>query len=787
MAQTIGTTESQFTFPSLKADAALSVFTLLFVFLLAAFSLREASPPAAVAANVPPAEFSSGRAMKHLARIAQRPHELGSAEHDAVRDYLREQISAAGLEPQVQKATAINRQRGWILQAGDVQNVLARLPGTSSGKAILLVAHYDTKPYTAGASDDGAAVSAMLETMANLKAGPPLKNDVIFLFSDGEEGGMLGANAFVEEHPWAKDVGVVLNFEARGSRGPSIMFETSNANDWLITEFAKAAPYPVANSLSYEIYKEMPNDTDFTVFRLNGIKGLNFAYIEGLPSYHTEIDNLEQIDERSLQHHGLYALALTRHFGGLDLSETGKGNRVYFDLFGRTLVHYPGWLVKYLSIFVVILFAALLLLGFTRRVLTFSGVVVGFFAFLISLITSAVVVRLIWVAIFKLRYAGEARPQGETYNSDLYLLSFVIIAVAVTAAVYQLFRKKVRAENLAVGGLIWWLILMILTSLYLPGASYLFTWPLLFSLIAAGVRQLIHQRNPRSNVSLVVLLLGAVPGIILMTPLIYQVFAGLTVNLIAIIIVLVVLVLGLLMPHFEVLGQRKKWALPVAAAVVGGVLIGVAVMLPSFDAKHPKPNSILYTLNADTGKALWASMDPQPDQWTSQFLSGRVQSNTLPDFFPHGLDDQFLQSEAPSVSLAAPEIQLLQDTSDAGVRTLRFRVRSARQAPLVSLYVDSRTEIVKAWLNGRVLEESNTAAIVHSKDRWTMRFFGLPPEGLEFAAEVRSAEPVKVRVVDASYNLPQIPQQSFVARPKDMIPSSTPFSDTTLVSKSFTF
>ncbi len=787
MAQTIRTTESPLAFPSLKADAALSAFTFLFVLLLVAFSLRESNPPSAVAAYAPPTEFSSGRAMKHLARIAQKPHELGSAEHDVVRDYIREQISALGLQSQVQNATGINRQRGWILQAGNVQNIVAKLPGTSSGKAILLVAHYDTKPYTSGASDDGAAVAAMLETMSNLKAGPPLKNDVIFLFSDGEEGGILGANAFVEEHPWAKDVGVVLNFEARGSRGPSIMFETSNTNDRLITEFAKAAPYPVANSLSYEIYKEMPNDTDFTAFRLNGMRGLNFAYIEGLPSYHTEIDNLAQIDERSLQHHGLYALALTRHFGGLDLSETGKGNAVYFDLFARTLVHYPGWLVLYLSIFVFIVFAGVVLLGFTKRILTFSGVAVGFFAFLISLIMSAVIVRLLWVVIFRLRYASEARPQGETYNSDLYLLSFVILAIAITAANYQLFRKKVSAENLAVGALIWWLILMILTSIYAPGASYLFTWPLLFSLIAAGVRQLIQQRKPRSNVWFVVLLLGVVPGIVLMTPLIYQVFTGLTLIAIPIVIVLVVLVLGLLIPHFDMFGQRKRWALPLAAAVLGCILIVVAVVMPSFDAKHPKPNSILYALNADTGKALWASMDPRPDEWTSQFLSGRVQTNTLPDFFPRDLEDQFLQGEAQPVSLAAPEVKLLQDTSDGGARTLRFHIRSARQAPVVSLYIDSKTEVVKAWLNGRVLEESNTAAIAKSKDHWTMRFFGLPAEGLEFAAEIRSADPVKIRVVDASYNLPQFPQQSFVARPKDMIPSSTPFSDTTLVSRSFTF
>lgn len=49
------------------------------------------------------------------------------------------------------------------------------------------------------------------------------KNDIVILISDAEELGLLGAGAFVEHHPWAKDIGLVLNFEARGSGGPSYM------------------------------------------------------------------------------------------------------------------------------------------------------------------------------------------------------------------------------------------------------------------------------------------------------------------------------------------------------------------------------------------------------------------------------------------------------------------------------------------------------------------------------------------------------------------------------------
>ena len=114
-----------------------------------------------------------------------------------------------------------------------------------------------------------------------MKSSPPLKDDLIFLFTDGEEAGLLGAKAFVDEHPWAKDVRLVLNFDARGNSGSAIMFETSNQNGALIRGFARSAPYPVTTSLSYEIYKRLPNNTDFTEFRRAGLAGLNFAYLNG--------------------------------------------------------------------------------------------------------------------------------------------------------------------------------------------------------------------------------------------------------------------------------------------------------------------------------------------------------------------------------------------------------------------------------------------------------------------------------------------------------------------------
>ena len=160
--------------------------------LCAASILRVARPPRAVPATAPDTAFSAERAMRHVEQIAQRPHAMGTADHDRVRDYIVEQLSALGLRSQIQQATAIGTR---YQQAGRVQNILARLPGSDpNGKAVLVMVHYDGVEAGPAASDDGAGSAALLETLHALRARKrPLAHDVIALFTDGEESGLLGA------------------------------------------------------------------------------------------------------------------------------------------------------------------------------------------------------------------------------------------------------------------------------------------------------------------------------------------------------------------------------------------------------------------------------------------------------------------------------------------------------------------------------------------------------------------------------------------------------------------
>ncbi len=113
----------------------------MFVLLLVALCITLIQPPAPVPENAPLAQFSSGRAMRHLRAIAQQPHPSGSAEHARVREYIVNELRALGVEPAIQEASVVTQSRlvdGRPVAAGTVRNIVARVSGTANSKALML-------------------------------------------------------------------------------------------------------------------------------------------------------------------------------------------------------------------------------------------------------------------------------------------------------------------------------------------------------------------------------------------------------------------------------------------------------------------------------------------------------------------------------------------------------------------------------------------------------------------------------------------------------------------------
>ncbi|HEX8148748.1 MAG TPA: MFS transporter [Pyrinomonadaceae bacterium] len=769
-----------------SAWAALTLAALLGLALLHA--LNALAPPAAVGEGAPPTDFSAARARAHLGRIAQRPHPVGAPAHEEVRDYLVGQLSALGLAPQVERTSGVLRRNGAQFVAGDVENILARLPGAVGAKTVVFAAHYDSAPTGPGASDDGAAVAALLETARAVKAGPPLKNDLLLLFTDAEEAGMLGAQAFVERHGATAADSVVINFEARGTSGPSLMFETSDGNRHLVREFARAARYPLASSVFQEGYKLLTNRTDFTVFREAGFAGMNFAYIDDPVGYHSERDSLASLDERSLQHHGDNALDLARGLGNADAPK-GGGDAVYFTGPGGGLVSYAeGWALP-LAGLGLLAFAAVVWLARRKGRLTWGGVGLGLAALPLSGALAAASVALFWWVVRAARVTDATVTWSDAYNLRLYVLGFALQSVALASLVYGRLGRRANAYELTLGGLLWWVLLGLATGVAFKGASYLFVWPLLFA--SAGLAAALltstdaaDSRAPRRL--LVASSLGALPGLLLLAPLVYLLFVGLSLVWSWAVVLLYALMLSLLAPHLSLLGLRAGRAVQACAAAGGVGLVLWCCLVSGYGATRPAPDSIFYGLNADTGKAVWASTDEYADDWTAQFLGADAAHAALPDFFPAS-SFQFLQAPAPAAPFEPPRAELLEDSTRDGRRTLRVRVSSARGAPLLQLGVERGDWLQAASLGGRPLEPIGDARVTA---KWlVVQYWGLKEGGAELTLVGRPGATVTLRAVDQSYGLAPLSDRPYAARGPGVMPAQFGFglTDATLVSKTFTY
>src|SRR3954463_7359985 len=314
---------------------------LVLALLVAAMAMKAWLTTVPELAPARPGGFDQARAPARLARVLgdQRPHSVDTQADDAVRARLIAELRAIGLSPRVTDDWACNgapRSRG--IGCARVRNVVATI-GPATGPHLLLVSHYDSTPTGPGAADDGIGVASMLE-IASILRDRKLARPVTFLFDEGEEAALLGAKAFLERDPLAGRVDSAINLEARGVTGPAIMFETSRPNGSAIRHFARTAVRPVANSMTADIYRLIPNSTDVTVFAGRPWTILNYAIIGNETRYHSPGDTIAALDRRSLQHMGDQVLAASEEIADAPAEDRG-GDRLYADLLGRGLVSVP--------------------------------------------------------------------------------------------------------------------------------------------------------------------------------------------------------------------------------------------------------------------------------------------------------------------------------------------------------------------------------------------------------------------------------------------------------------
>lgn len=766
-----------------------AVATSAALVLLCAALVRDAAvPPPPLPATAPPTEFSAERAMRHVRAMAERPHPVGSAENARVREYVVAELRALGLAPEIQEATGVGTR---YPTAGRVRNIIARLPGRApGGPAVVLMAHYDGVGGGPAAGDDAAGTAAVLETLRALRAGGVLEHDVIALITDGEEAGLLGAAAFAREHPWAKDVGVTLNFEARGTGGRSYMFETGPGN-LDVARVLRGVPDVSATSLSVTVYRTLPNDTDLSAMAVLGRPALNFAFADGVERYHTAHDDVAHLDPGSVQHHGVQALALARAFGNGPLPRPVTGDAVFFDVPVLGLVVYPeAWAIPLALVALALVVAAAwrvarrpehwgrdLLLGVVGT-LTAAAVGGGLAA------GAGAVIDRVHTAM---RWGGAPAFRG------IYAVAIVALALAATLACWAVVRRWAGVAGAHVGALVVWALLALVAAWKAPGVSFLFVWPLVAAAIAAAVAaprpdtaanltsDVDESAAPPSGARIgmtVALWVATVVAAAVLVPIIYAVSAvllGVVGPGGAAAGILVPLMAWLLAPQLETMSAGRGATAAAGVLALGALLLATGMATVRASPDHPTSSIIVYALDADgSGAWLAASGTAAPVLATV----ARTASNAPPAWLgpersasrPAGF------APAPRVEIDGPSATVISDSVTAeGSRAVVLRVRAAPGTRSLDMRAtDAR--VLAARVDGRPIDTSRYRQRVR---QWHLDYSAPPDSGLTLALTVPRGAPLTLDLTARSAGIPSLPGVTIPARAAGVVTSQR--GDVTLV------
>ncbi|MER3319202.1 MAG: M28 family peptidase [Allomuricauda sp.] len=747
---------------------------LILLFIAVYWSFKSLMPVYKANEDVSTISFSTDRALEHVKELSMEPHAVGFPGHERVISYIISELKKMGLETTTQEGYTAG-DWGNLSKA---TNILARIKGTSNRKALLLLSHYDSSPHSSyGASDAGSGVASILEGVrAFLSENKTPKNDIIILITDAEELGLNGADLFVKNHPWAKNVGLALNFEARGSGGPSYMLiETNRGNGTLIKEFTKANPkYPVANSLAYSIYKMLPNDTDLTVFREDGdIEGFNFAFIDDHFDYHTALDSYERLDRNTLAHQGSYLMPLLTYFSDADLDNLKSLNDyVYFNMPFFKLVSYPFEWIWPMFGFAVLVFVLLLFSGFKKKKLNVNAILRGFIPVLVTLIVNGVAGYFCWNIITWWYPGFKDILHGFTYNGHTYIIVYVMFSLFVCFYTYNKFRKT-NTPNLLVAPIFIWLLICGLVAAYLKGAAF-FIVPL-FGLLAAFLVT-INQEKP--NPFLMVFL--ALPAVLIYSPFINMFPIGLGLKMMVAATVFTTLLFFLVLPFF---GQLKTKGRLAYLFLFLFFAFGITSHIQSnFNEERPKPSSLLYVFNADTDSTQWATYDNVLIDWNRQFIGENKRVPNTETISSKYRTNLSYVADAPKKNIQPPYIDTVIDTIIGDNRMIELCITPKRDVNRLEVFTNpidiKSAKVNRIELSSYFLEKRRSKLVTH---------YITNNDFTELQLEFPKDSVLELTLYEASNNLLTHPEFSIPERPKNSIPMPFVLNDAILTIKTLRF
>jgi hypothetical protein len=730
-----------------------------------------------------PTVFSAVRSSQHLEHIASHPRPVGSTGHSQTRKYLLQELQKMGLTPEVQQTTSLLRfPNSPVFSAGNIKNVIVRIPGKNSSGAIALDAHYDGASTGPAAADCGSGVVVLLESIRAILASPQLDNDLIFVFADAEEVGDLGAHAFASQHPWMRDVRMALNYEAMGTGGPAYLYASSKGNSKIIKAFAKASPPALANSFIVGIFNLVPEQRlacDLQDYMDEGSAGYGFVFTGNISAYHTILDNIESLDLNTVQQLGESTMALLNHLGNTDLNNLHSNtDEVFFTIWPGKLVRYPASWSFPLAVVGFILLLIVIGLNIRRRALSPWKVGIAVSGFLLSILLAVVVAGGVWYGLKTVNSNLTAFIIGN-WAVEWFFIGLLLLSATFMVIVFNFLKSRISTAHLLAGALLGFSLLSILFGAIYPVGNYLFLWPVFFGLPSLWIL-LRKDRSDFSWAVVLAMLLTAVPTIILIVPLMLGAnpFVGLLIRLDALTGMPVLalgaffsaVLAGLFVPLFAILNNydsQKLKRISWFGLTITLIILIIGWTKSGFNEDRPHPESIRYELDVNQEKAYWVSGDRRLGEWTTQFISLTDTTADYQSILPNW--PITFAAPAPVSELLPPTLETIKDTTSQAIRTIQLRLKTQRKASLLSVRIETPDTLITAQIEGRSFDLTNYD--LAGTGVLQFNYIACPPEGIELSLTTKGTGPIRVSLVDMKMGLPQMLQQARLERPASTMPS----------------
>lgn len=750
-------------------------FVATFVFVVALTALFMNLARSQLRAPRAPADtgFSQEQAMATLVTIMgedEVPHITGSPANKAIKDRIVRELLTAGYAPEIQTVVQCSPPK-FATGCSTVENIIAVHKGKSPGKAVLATAHYDSVPAGPGIGDDLAGTVIMLDLAATI-APRETKNDVIFLITDAEETGLRGAIAFADRHPLFKQVGVIVNVEARGASGPSMMFETGNGNAALMSLFARTVANPVANSLTYEIYKMLPNDTDFSIYRKKAnLTGFNFAFSNSASLYHSQNDNVANLDRHTLQHHGDNAFATVLALANADLAALkSSSDASYFDIFGATLVIWPAWLNIPLAALALLALGGLI---YVHRD-AFSPAAVGWSALAI-VGAAALLFGGGWLLSYPLGVWPGTHPLDHP-SPWAGRVALAALGIAIPLLLAMTLARRLDSRALLLSAWFFLAALALALAVAVTGASFPLLWPVAIFAAAGWVETLVRRPGALSIAAGVGFVLSAFFGLTLLMA--FEVVIGFANSqfklllLIPFVLALTPLLAGA-MARIE-----SRIALTAVIAVAAGAA-WAASLTPAYAPNHPRGLNITYYDGSEGAPRWHIGFVGAPDENYLKATGFPPADAPFPQAAMFAGEARF--KPATDAKLAAPSLELEQVLVQDKLRVARGTIKGGRGGLQLAVALEGKSGVQSFKVAGQ--DVANTWRL-NQNTPLQARFAGFGEAGIPVEIVYDPRVRPSLTVVERS-PLPDTDEARalIAARPSDAAPVHG--GDSALVVRSF--